>query len=51
MPWKTQGIYVFKNVATHRPILNSGMQYFKWGDVQVLILMKPVCETGGGGLI
>ena len=28
--------------------MNSGMQYFTQGDVQVLILMKPVCETSAG---
>ena len=32
----------------NRPILNSGIQYFKQGDVEVLILRKPVCETSGG---
>ena len=29
----------------NRPILNSGIQYFKLGDIQVLILRKPVEGT------
>ena len=42
-------MFSIRGTLYNRPILNSGIQYFEKGDVQVLTLRKPACETSGGG--